>query len=44
MRGNFYFPPFTGKPSDKIKYVLKDNSTYGLKDIYYGMRDDFLVE
>ena len=42
--GNKYFGGFFGKPSDKIKTLLKDNSTYGLKDVFYGMRDDLLVE
>lgn len=43
MQGNFYFGGFTGKPSDEIKRVLKEPK-YGLKDIFYGMRDDKLVE
>lgn len=43
MTGNFYFGAFDGKPSDEIKRILKDPQ-YGLKDIFYGMRDDLLVE
>ena len=44
MMGNYYFPAFKGKPSDRIKWVLQRNAEYGLKDVFYGMRDDQLVE
>lgn len=40
--GNFSFDAFNGKPSDKIKEILY-SPTYGLLDIFYGMRDKELV-
>jgi hypothetical protein len=43
LSGNYYFPGFVGKPSEKIKEILDENAVYGLKDIFYGMRDDLLV-
>lgn len=40
--GMYSFPKRTAKPSDVIKEILYDN-TYGLLDIFYGMRDKKLV-
>ena len=33
----YTFPGFTGKPSDKIKEILKNNSYYHLLDVFTGM-------
>lgn len=33
----FTFPGFTGKPSDKIKQILKNNSKYHLLEVFTGM-------
>ena len=33
----FTFPAFTGKPSDKIKEIIKNNSRYHLLDVFTGM-------
>lgn len=41
--GTFNFRERTAKPSDVIKEILFDK-TYGLQEIFYGMRDRTLVE
>ena len=43
---NFTGPEFTGdkKPSDIIKILLRQNSKYGLLDVFSGMRNMDLVE
>lgn len=41
--GTFNFRERTAKPSDVIKEILF-NKTYGLQEIFYGMRDRTLVE
>jgi hypothetical protein len=41
--GNFTFKGRLAKPSDVIKEILF-NKTYGLQEIFYGMRDRTLVE
>lgn len=40
--GTFSFASKTMKPSDKIKELLYNN-TYGILDVFYGMRDKDLV-
>ncbi|MGM9544282.1 MAG: hypothetical protein ACI3T9_04800, partial [Romboutsia timonensis] len=40
--GKYTFQRTVGKPSDKIKELLY-NKTYGLQDIFYGMRDADLI-
>lgn len=37
--GTFNFEAKYCKPSDEIKKLLRENSTYGLQDVFYGMRD-----
>lgn len=41
--GTHSFPAYTGKPSDVIKRLLSSEQ-YGLLDIFYGMRDNALVQ
>lgn len=41
--GKFTFRERTAKPSDVIKEILFDK-TYGLQEIFYGMRDRTLIE
>lgn len=41
--GSYTFPKIKAKPSDRLKLLLS-NSKYGLKEIFYGMRDDSLVD
>lgn len=36
--GNHFFPSWYGKPSDRIKWLLK-NTQYGLSELFYGMKD-----
>ena len=40
--GSYTFPKMRAKPSDRLMQLLRD-SRYGLKDIFYGMRDENLV-
>lgn len=40
--GSYTFPKVKAKPSEKLKQLLNDKR-YGLKDIFYGMRDSNLV-
>ena len=42
--GAFNFQARTAKPSDIIKEILRNNSKYGLLDLFTGMRDMNLVE
>lgn len=42
--GAFNFPAVNAKPSDVIKKILRNNSKYGLLDIFTGMRNMNLVE
>lgn len=37
LAGVYTFPSFTGKPSDKIKEVLRNNSRYHLLEVFTGM-------
>lgn len=40
--GIYTFPKMRAKPSDRLMQMLRDKR-YGLKDIFYGMRDSALV-
>lgn len=42
-QNTFYFPQFDDKPSNIVRQILQDE-TYGLKDVFYGMRDMELVD
>ena len=41
--GSYTFPKIRAKPSDRLKKLLNDPK-YGLKEIFYGMRDSNLVD
>lgn len=42
--GSYNFPARTDQPSSIIKEILYDNKTYGLQDVFYGMRNKAIVE